>query len=211
MMATGTAAVADKPLHRHSKSAVTMTATADSVGITAYSDTTSYDNAAAEDSTYFDEDTDSPFTDSFSDVNGPTQLIAFLAESGAIGGVIIAFLVLLVCLLIVLSPIVLIGWLIYYALRNRKQKYQLMEKAIEKGQPLPKDILNESMTGDKNMLNKGIKKVAIGLGVAVLCYCLGADPLAGIGWLVFIYGLGLVAIGYFSSDRKKKNEEEWDK
>lgn len=211
MMATGTAAVADKPLHRHSKQAVKVTATTDTVGITAYSDTTSYNKAMVADSTDFDEDIDSPFTDSFSDVDNPVQLIAFLSQTKAIGGVIISIIVLFAGLLLVLSPIIIIGLIIYYAMRNRRQKYKLMEKAIEKGQPLPREILDEDAVGNKNMLNKGIKKVAIGLGVAVLCYCLGADPLAGIGWLVFIYGLGLMAIGYFSSDRKKKNEEEWDK
>ena len=34
-------------------------------------------------------------------------------------------------------------------------------------------------------------------------YCLGADPLTGIGWLVMFYGIGQAIIGY--RDRKRND------
>lgn len=208
MMAIGTNAVADKPLHRHSNQAVAAASATDTMGIEAYSDTTSYNNVAATDSTDFDEDIDSAFNDSFSDVDDPIQLIAFLAKSGAIGGIVLAIFVLIVGLLIIVSPLILIVLLVYYALRSRRQKYQLVEKAIEKGVQLPENMMEQYDNSDKGMLRRGIKRTALGVGIAVLCYCLGADPLAGIGWLVCCYGLGLIAIGYFTVDKKKKDETE---
>ena len=66
--------------------------------------------------------------------------------------------------------------------------------AMMSGQTMPQDIVRKAVETDYEQWRRGLKNIFLGLGIAVLCYCLGAYRLAGIGWLVAIYGAGLAVI-----------------
>ena len=90
---------------------------------------------------------------------------------------------------------------------NRNRRYQLAEKAMENGQQIPEELLKQRSV-DSDLWKRGIKHIAVGLGLVALFYCLGADPLTGIGWLVAIYGAGQAFIGWKDKENTRGNIED---
>lgn len=202
----GTSVMAQKSLYRHNPQVVSAANTVDTSEIVAYSDTT---GAAPDTVAYAGTHDNDAVPDSdkiFNNVSDPFQLIAYLADLGGIGGVLIAIFFVLLCLLVVLSPFILVGLILYFGLRSRNQKYKLVEKAIEKGQPIPQELLRSAGMSNEILWRKGIQNICVGLGLAVFFYILGAGPLAGIGWLVFFCGVGQAVIARTSAGRRSKRE-----
>ena len=54
----------------------------------------------------------------------------------------------------------------------------------------------QKQSADNDLWRRGVVHMATGLGLVALFHCLGADPLAGIGWLVAFYGAGQAFIGW---------------
>lgn len=202
----GTSVMSQKSLYRHNPQVVNTANAVDTSEIVAYSDTT----GAAPDTVAYAgaHDNDAvPGSDKiFSNVSDPFQLIAYLADLGGIGSVLIAIFFVLLCLLVVLSPFILVGLILYFCLRSRNQKYKLAEKAVEKGQPIPQELLRSADMNSEILWRKGIQHICTGLGLAVFFYILGAGPLAGIGWLVFFCGVGQTVIARTSAGRRSKRE-----
>lgn len=202
----GTSVMAQKSLYRHNPQVVSTANTVGTSEIVAYSDTT----GAAPDTVAYagthDNDAVPDSDEIFNNVSDPFQLIAYLADLGGIGGVIIAIFFVLLCLLVVLSPFILVGLILYFGLRSRNQKYKLAEKAMEKGQPIPQELLRSAGMSDEVLWRKGIQHICIGLGLAVFFYFLAAGRLAGIGWLVFFCGVGQAVIARTSAARRNKRE-----
>lgn len=57
---------------------------------------------------------------------------------------------------------------------------------------------------DQPIMQQGIKKIAIGLGLYVMSKCMYFDLLGGIGWFIVIYGIGQILIAYLSADKTIK-------
>ena len=80
--------------------------------------------------------------------------------------------------------------------------YEVAEKAMENGQPIPDQFMEPEKT---DTWQRGVKNIFIGVGIAVLFYCFGFESLAGIGWLVAICGVGQAVIGK-ASQRRNNND-----
>ena len=103
-------------------------------------------------------------------------------------------------------PFVIFGLLIFLIVKHHNDKQRLARAALMSGQPIPQNIVKEPVETDDEMWRRGLKNIFLGLGVAVLCYCLGANSLAGIGWLILICGAGQAAIA--KTSKKKSNNIE---
>ena len=190
--------------HRHHPQVVNPTSLPDdTAGIVAYSDTTSIDTAgtslpASVDDDFDDEDV---YVDNF-----PLNDLKDMFGVG-VGGTIVAILVILVTLLIAIAPFLVIIFIVYLVFKNRRQRYELAEKAMSSGQQIPQELVRTDRQSDDYLWKKGIKNIFVGIGLAILFKCLGADPLTGIGWLVALYGVGQAVISKTSSSKHDKQDD----
>ena len=158
-------------------------------GIEAYSDTTSaVIDSVADSGTYVSVDDSFPFDEEHLD---------FVEKMFERFGGFFAFLIILALVL----------WLIF---RNRNRRYKLAEKAMETGQPIPQEFIRTEQQTDDYLWKKGIKNTALGLGLVAFFYCLGADPLVGIGWLVALFGVGQAVIARTSASKRDKKTDDFD-
>jgi len=190
--------------HRHHPQVVNPTSLPDdTAGIVAYSDTTSVDTAgtslpASVDDDFDDEDV---YVDNF-----PLNDLKDMFGVG-VGGTIVAILVILVTLLIAIAPFLVVIFIVYLVFKNRRQRYELAEKAMSSGQQIPQELVRTERQSDDYLWKKGIKNIFVGIGLAILFKCLGADPLTGIGWLVALYGVGQAVISKTSSSKHDKQDD----
>ena len=75
----------------------------------------------------------------------------------------IIFLVFLIILIIFALPLLIILLILYFRNRNRRERYRVVEKAIEAGQPIPNEILKENLNIDTEA--KGISNMCLGAGL----------------------------------------------
>ena len=110
-------------------------------------------------------------------------------------------------MLIILFPILIFALLLYSRYKNRQSRYRLIAKALESGQPLPKELQDEArkafrqdgLQGDSlhQLRTKGISNVATGLGLFILLWALtGSFAIGCVGLLVLCIGLGKLANYY---------------
>lgn len=168
----------------------------------AYSDTTSTAFGNAADTDVADDDNDTAgytYTMSSNPLNMDhfdNPLAFFVALFGAgFGGIMLALLILLVILLVFLSPLIVV-YLIYRLLKSlHNDKVRLTEKAIASGRPIAKSS-STTVYGstDQELWNKGVKNVALGLGLIMLFGFWGAYALCGIGALIMCLGIGKMVI-----------------
>ena len=168
----------------------------------AYSDTTSTAFGNAADTDVADDDNDTAgytYTMSSNPLNMDhfdNPLAFFVALFGAgFGGIMLALLILLVILLVFLSPLIVV-YLIYRLLKGmHKDNVRLTEIAIASGRPIAKSS-STTVYGstDQELWNKGVKDVAVGLGLIMLFGFWGAYALCGIGALIMCLGIGKMVI-----------------
>lgn len=190
--------------HRHHPQVVNPTSLPDdTAGIVAYSDTTSIDTAGTSIPASVDNDLDDE------DVYDDTFSLFDLKDifGLGVGGIFIAILVVIVTLLIALAPFLVIGFIVYLIFKNRRQRYELAEKAMSSGQQIPQELVRTERQSDEYLWKKGIKNIFVGIGLAILFKCLGADELTGIGWLVALYGVGQAVISKTSSSKHDKQDD----
>lgn len=119
----------------------------------------------------------------------------------ATGGLIIVFIVLFG---IFILPIILIIVILYFIYKGRKAKYDAYKSIAESGQALPEEELrkmSEPIT-DRDMFNKGVKNICLGIGLAVLLGIIMGDFGVGIGILVVCIGVGELLVDYFAKKDK---------
>ena len=103
----------------------------------------------------------------------------------------------LVFIMFFLTPVMIIGLIIYFIIKSRKQKIQLAELALKNGQPIPQDMVkNNKVPNDQDLWAKGIKKIFIGIGIVVMAIFISSGLLKGIGFLVAFYGAGQAVIAW---------------
>ena len=111
------------------------------------------------------------------------------AASTAIAGMILGGLI---C---VFLPIAIILAVLAYRYYNRKKKYELAQKIVESGQPLPADFAKAfqeeySSEEDRGLYEKGVKNVGIGIAFCVFMYLLTDNlALACIGLFIVANGV----------------------
>lgn len=169
----------------------------------AYSDTTSTAFGNAADTDVADDDADDSAGYTYTMSSNPLNmdhfdnpLAFFVALFGAgFGGIMLALLILLVILLVFLSPLIVV-YLIYRLLKSlHNDKVRLTEKVIASGRPIAKSS-STTVYGstDQELWNKGVKNVALGLGLIMLFAFWGAYALCGIGALIMCLGIGKMVI-----------------
>lgn len=202
MTALTTATVADAQRHRHNPQTIEQATAADTAATVAFSDTTSASavtEQASADDTRADNAQD--VKDPFESVNDPFSLMGYLPGIGIAGTVVAIFLIIL-CLLIVCSPFILAGLAIYALTKRRNRKYDMIERAMEKGYDIPGELMLPEEYTNEAMWKKGIKNISIGLGLICLFGIIGAAPLKGIGCIVLFYGVGQAVISKTVKDNK---------
>jgi len=191
--------------HRHHPSSsvnIKISKDSSNVGITAYSDTTATDST----------DTDTAFVASHNsnniyDSSMPDSFLEHLASSGFSMGAF-SFLIAVVGIVAILSPIILVAVILYFIFRNRNQKYRLAQAAIAQGKSVPQDLLREDRQTNEYLWSRGIRNASIGLGLVCMFWIIGAEPLIGVGLLVFFMGVGQAVIAKTTrKSEEKKNED----
>lgn len=221
LVSLGTASVSmasSAPKHRYQPVATQQaqqaqqTTQQDEDAIEAYSDTTSNDTVvdeAADDnwqsskphSEYSLKNYDDPF-DFFGSLFGKTSLVLVML----IGA--------LFFLLIVLAPLIIIYLLVRYLMRRHNDKMKLAEMAMEKGINVPEGERPIDKQSDEYLVKRGLRNAFLGLGLCAMFSFWDADFLAGLGALMFFYGLGQTVIGSLPTihqwwkDRNNKNHEQ---
>ena len=158
-------------------------------GVEAFSDTTSTASTptAADDNFPFDDEDDYVVT---------TNLDRFFDHFGVMQtGLAGMFFVLIVLLIIfVLSPLLIIIAVFYFVNKNRKDKMRLAQMAIQQGQPIPDQLLKEqSPVGDEEY-KSGIRQCFVGVGLMIFLWFAAGEVGFGIGALVFCIGLGKLIV-----------------
>ena len=184
--------------------ATTVHAAADAKdSIVAYSDTTS--SPASGNSVNDDDRYSSP---SFRDVSDPFELIGFLATLAGTGGVIVAIFFVLLCIITVLSPVIFLIVLIIILTKHRNRRYQIIETAMQTGQPLPKDMLKDPADNPDYLWRRGIRNISIGAGIMVFAIIKSSAAIIGAAAIILCYGAGQVIISRTTG--RKRNDDEDD-
>lgn len=179
-----------QPRHRH-HAAVEAVDTTAKEPLEAYSDTTETDLAGTEDTTYTaqadsdDWETTTPAEGFFTKLLGGTI---------GVGGIILAILIILALLLCALAPFIVVILLIRYLINQHNTRVTLAQKAMETGQPIPDDMKPMVAESPEFYKKKGIKNIAIGVGLTLMFSIWGSDVLAGVGLLIACWGVGQLVI-----------------
>ena len=124
-------------------------------------------------------------------------------DSNGIAGMFFVLGVLLI--LFVLAPVLIIIALFYFINKNRKEKMRLAQMAMQQGQPIPDQLLNERSADADDEYQKGMRQCFVGVGLMVFLGYAAGQVGFGIGALVFCIGLGKVFAG---KTAQKKNDRD---
>ena len=123
------------------------------------------------------------------DVKGVFEDIFQNFDKTAIAGMF--FAVIIIFIIIVLAPILIIIAVFYFINKNRKDRIKLAQMAMEKGQPIPDELLKEKQDPmGKDEYQTGIRQMFTGVGLAIFLGLVAGKIGFGIGALVFCIGLG---------------------
>ena len=189
VMGLTTEAVAQKHRHTPQPQQTELVDSTSKNGVEAFSDTTSTASTptAADDNFPFDDEDDYVVT---------TNLDRFFDHFGVMQtGLAGMFFVLIVLLIIfVLSPLLIIIAVFYFVNKNRKDKMRLAQMAMQQGQPIPDQLLKEqSPVGDEEY-KSGIRQCFVGVGLMIFLWFAAGEVGFGIGALVFCIGLGKLIV-----------------
>ena len=164
-------------------------------GVVAYSDTTSNDTTVrvskgqvtvstpmgtqSWDYDVDDEDVGNVIHRAFSEMRGKD-----------LAGIILVLGVLLI--IFVLAPVLIIIALFYFISRNRKEKMRLAQMAVQQGQRIPDQLLDDRQQDVDVEYQKGMRECFVGVGLMVFLGYAAGQVGFGIGALVFCIGLGKV-------------------
>ena len=195
LLALGTGAQAASQKHRHTPQQELSDSTGKD-GVVVYSDTTSSDTTIRASKGHvtintpmgshswdYDVDDDEDFG------NMIHNAVSHMGSKDIAG----MFFVLCVLLIIfVLAPVLIIIALFYFINKNRKEKMRLAQMAMQQGQPIPDQLLNDKLGNDADEYQHGMRQCFVGVGLMIfLGYAAGTVGF-GFGALVFCIGLGKV-------------------
>jgi len=178
--------------------------------IEAFSDTTSSDSTTAVviPPSPLDDDFDFPgFDDDFFTESHSIHSVF----QDSFGGMFFVLAVLFI--IFVLSPVVIIGLILWFIYKNRKNRMRLAEMAMRNGQPIPDELVKTTPDTSDEVRQKGIRQVFLGIGLTFLLGLVAGKIGAGIGILVLCIGLGNL---FISREAKGKDDKSlpgnfWDK
>ncbi|MGM9698734.1 MAG: DUF6249 domain-containing protein [Prevotella sp.] len=184
----------------------------------AYSDTTSADEEEDYQPSAYTQHYKVELTD---DEKFVERILDKIAESGN-------YIVVIVFIIFIGAPISILMMILYFIQQNRRDRIRLAETALKNGQPIPgteRIVYREAKpkaerrhtsaprstaerkeyTYDEDLRARGIKHLAIGLGLMVCCLAFwNNDFFGGIGFLIACFGAGQ----YYMARSSKKVVEE---
>ena len=154
--------------------------------IEAFSDTTT-----VADSTVVDAQSGSSHVtfSSDDDVDGVLHEVFRNLDGKDIAGMV--FILLIILTIFLFAPIGIIIAIFYFVNKSRKDRIKLAQMAMEKGQPIPDELLKENQNSLSNDdYQTGIRQMFTGVGLAIFLGIVAGKVGFGIGALVFFIGLG---------------------
>jgi hypothetical protein len=152
-------------------------------------------------------DWDDPFDDDWDDEwdsdNG-FHIGSFGLDGNDIMGMF--FGVCILFLLFVLSPVAVIGLILYFVYKNRKERMRMIEMALKNGKKIPLDVLGNPVMQNDALLRKGIKQVFLGAGLGILLWIVIGKLGLGIGALILLIGCGNLVIAYQAKSKLREKE-----
>ena len=195
LLALGTGAQAASQKHRHTPQQELSDSTGKD-GVVVYSDTTSSDTTIRASKGHvtintpmgshswdYDVDDDEDFG------NMIHNAVSHMGSKDIAG----MFFVLCVLLIIfVLAPVLIIIALFYFINKNRKEKMRLAQMAMQQGQPIPDQLLNDKPGDTDQEYQSGMRQCFVGVGLMIFLGYAAGNVGFGVGALVFCIGLGKV-------------------
>ena len=201
MLALGMSVQAASQKHRHTPRGTELVdTTKQTSGVDAFSDTTSIDSAY---SSSFDDDWDS---DDPVEKGVGKMLENIFSDSAVVPGMVIAIIAIVIIFL--LAPLLIIIAIFYFVNKNRKEKMKLAQMAMEKGQPIPDELLNNVPDEVSDEYQKGMRQCFVGVGLMIFLYFAAGTIGFGIGALVFCIGLGKVLAAKSVGKRTPNNNND---
>lgn len=201
MLTLGMSVQAASQKHRHTPRGTELVdTTKQSSGVDAFSDTTSIDSAY---SSSFDDDWDS---DDPVEKGVGKMLENIFSDSAVVPGMVIAIIAIVIIFL--LAPLLVIIAIFYFVNKNRKEKMKLAQMAMEKGQPIPDELLNNVPDEVSDEYQKGMRQCFVGVGLMIFLYFAAGTIGFGIGALVFCIGLGKVLAAKSVGKRTPNNNDD---
>lgn len=107
----------------------------------------------------------------------------------------------LALLLVFGTPVIIVALALYFRYKNRRNRYRVIEKALESGQPIPDEFVKQNMATDTE--SKGIKNICLGLGLFIFLWALTNFAIGCIGIIIMCNGVGQYIVA-----RKKRNSDQ---
>jgi hypothetical protein len=110
----------------------------------------------------------------------------------------------LIVSVVFLSSTAIVGIVFWFLHRAKELRHQTIQLALEKGQPLPPELLQGGATPSRDTdLQKGIKLVFVGLGLSLFfLFMFQNERLWPIGLIVGFVGIGHL-VSYWVTGRKQ--------
>jgi Flp pilus assembly protein TadB len=150
----------------------------------------------------FDDDDDAWDRMSSSDTN------SLMSEIGVDGGDIMGmfFVIVVLIIIFILAPVGLIGIILFFVYKSRKQKMRMMEMAMKSGKQIPVEAVSTPIQKGEDVWFKGIKQIFLGAGIAFLLWVIIGKLGLAIGALITLIGCGNMVIGYGAKQKQKEQE-----
>lgn len=177
------------PKHRYHPA----TQQVDNEPLEAYSDTTSNDTAS--DNDVMDDDDAPTYHSQYSlgNYDDPFDFFGSVFGKGTL--VFMIILAMLIGLAFVFAPLIAIILIIRYLMRRHNDHVKLAEMAMEKGVNVPENERPIDRQSNEYLQKRGLRNAFLGAGLFAMFSIWSAEFLAGLGALVFFYGLGQAVIG----------------
>lgn len=165
--------------------------------IEVFSDTTTVADSASDSamSDSWDDEDDEFYRHTLKDIVGDMDSKDLTGVAVVLGSLFILF---------VLAPVLIIIALFYFINRNRKDKIKLAQMAVQQGQPIPEQLLENNPDTVNDEFQKGLRQCFVGVGLMIFLGLTAHEVGFGIGALVFCIGLGKIVAGKMA-ERNNEN------
>jgi hypothetical protein len=111
------------------------------------------------------------------------------------------FIGLVAVTLIFSTPIIIILAVLRHRARRQQAMNEMILKLAEKGQPIPPQVFDLPSAGPRSDLRRGIKLIAVGLGIMGFFYFQDVREAIGIGFIPLAIGVGYLLSSHFDKEK----------
>ena len=109
-------------------------------------------------------------------------------------------------ILFVLAPVLIIIALFYFINKNRRDRIKLAQMAVQQGQPIPEQLLEDKQETVNDEYQKGLRQCFVGVGLMIFLGLTAEEVGFGIGALVFCIGLGKIVAAKTAEKKTDHNQ-----